>query len=130
MPLERIRQTGAAAPGHADSVARGGELTGRRSNGAAFPMIVNLSQVTIDGEPMKVAVVRDLTEHRQAEDTIRELALNDALTGLANRDLFHRRLEEAFRGAAQRGCLVALLKHVARRLKKVTRKGDTVATGQ
>jgi diguanylate cyclase (GGDEF)-like protein/PAS domain S-box-containing protein len=150
MPLEKIRRTGEAVPGHAEGVARGDELTGRRSNGAAFPMIVNLSQTTIDGEPIKVAVVRDLTEHRRAEQTIRELALNDALTGLANRDLFHRRLEEAFRGAAERGCLVALmllnldgfkgvndsyghsigdalLKHVARRLKKVTRKGDTVA---
>jgi diguanylate cyclase (GGDEF)-like protein len=113
-------------------------------------MVVNLSRTMLDGESVRVAVFRDLTEREQAQRTIRELTLRDPLTGLANRELFHRRLEEVLRGAGRRGRLAALLllnldgfksindnyghsvgdallRHVAERLKGVTRKGDTVA---
>ena len=130
--------------------ARDREVTGQRRDGVLFPVLLNLCPTTVGGLATQVAVVRDLSERKRAEDAIRELALNDALTGLANRQLFRQRLEDAAGRAGQRGRLVALmllnlngfkiindnfghsigdalLKDVARRLVNVTRKVDTVA---
>ena len=42
-----------------------------------------------------VLTVRDVTEHRRLEESLRYQAFHDGLTGLANRDLFLDRLEHA-----------------------------------
>jgi diguanylate cyclase (GGDEF)-like protein/PAS domain S-box-containing protein len=149
-PLDEISQGEESGPFDPAEPQRDQELTGRRADGSPFPMVVNLSWAMLNGEPLRVAVFRDLTEREQAQNRIRELTLRDPLTGLANRELFHRRLEEVLRGAGRRGRLAALLlinldgfksindsyghsvgdallRHVAARLKGVTRKGDTVA---
>jgi diguanylate cyclase (GGDEF)-like protein len=83
-------------------------------------------------------------------EQIEKLALYDALTGLANRRLFHDRLEQAFLSAQRSGTGFALmlldldrfkeindtlghqtgdavLEHLATRLKDVARASDTVA---
>jgi len=83
-------------------------------------------------------------------EQIEKLALYDALTGLANRRLFHDRLEQAFLSAQRNGAGFALmlldldrfkeindtlghqtgdavLEHLATRLKDVSRASDTVA---
>jgi diguanylate cyclase (GGDEF)-like protein len=83
-------------------------------------------------------------------EQIEKLALYDALTGLANRRLFHDRLEQAFLAAQRTGTGFALmlldldrfkeindtlghqtgdavLEHLATRLKDVARASDTVA---
>lgn len=50
-------------------------------------------------EPManggSVVVVEDITERRNAEQRIRQLARFDALTGLPNRNVFHEELQDA-----------------------------------
>jgi len=50
-------------------------------------------------EPMtnggSVVIVEDITERRQAEQRIRQLARFDALTGLPNRTVFHEELQNA-----------------------------------
>lgn len=51
----------------------------------------------------------DITEQKEADEKIRNLAFYDPLTGLANRRLFHDRLEKALAASARHGREGALL---------------------
>ncbi|HEY6898637.1 MAG TPA: diguanylate cyclase, partial [Rhodocyclaceae bacterium] len=96
------------------------------------------------------AQVEDISERRQHQDQIRQLAYFDALTGLPNRRLLQERLEQALADARRKGCMSAvifldldhfkqvndnhgheigdlLLKAAAQRLSACVRSGDTVA---
>ncbi|HEU0059921.1 MAG TPA: EAL domain-containing protein [Hyphomicrobiaceae bacterium] len=104
-------------------------------------------------EPMAdggwVTTHQDITELRRSEATITYMAHHDALTGLPNRTLFGKRLEEALR-QARPGAMVAqhlldldhfknvndtlghaagdkLLTMVTQRLRGLLRAGDTLA---
>ena len=97
-----------------------------------------------------VVLIRDITARKTAEQQIEYQAYHDALTGLANRRLFHEHLSLALALAQRREKNVAvlfldldhfkvvndslghtvgdaLLQQVARRLKGSVREGDTVA---
>ena len=97
-----------------------------------------------------IAVVRDVTESKRAEQLIERLAFSDTLTGLANRTVFRDRLRQAIAQAARSAAdpLVVildldrfktvnetlthaladrLLQAVGERLQAVVRQGDTVA---
>jgi len=97
-----------------------------------------------------MAVAQDVTEQRQAEETIRWQAHHDALTGLPNRALLRDRLDQVLAMAERSGELAALLfldldhfkrvndtlghaagdrllQHVAARLTDCLRAEDTVA---
>ena len=81
----------------------------RRKDGSEFQLEFTVTETLGAAGPQLVAVFRDITERKRAEERLTALALRDALTGLANREHFNRRLEEAFarrrRGAGE----VALL---------------------
>jgi diguanylate cyclase (GGDEF)-like protein len=96
-------------------------------------------------------LLRQVTARLRGQvEQIEKLALYDALTGLANRRLFHDRLEQAFLHAQRHGSGFALmlldldrfkeindtlghqtgdavLEHLAERLREVARASDTVA---
>jgi diguanylate cyclase (GGDEF)-like protein/PAS domain S-box-containing protein len=97
-----------------------------------------------------LGVGRDVTEKRKAEETIRQLAFHDSLTGLPNRALFEDRLRVALAQSHRSREKLAvmfldidrfklvndtlghtggdrLLKAVAEDLSAVVREGDTVA---
>ncbi len=97
-----------------------------------------------------VCVLNDITELKNSEMKLKQMALHDALTGLANRHLFFDRLELAIHEARRTGNKFALLfldldkfkpindnlghdigdlvlKNVAARLHNLVRAGDTVA---
>jgi diguanylate cyclase (GGDEF)-like protein/PAS domain S-box-containing protein len=119
-------------------------------NGRTTPIEIN---ATIIGEGDSVQIIslcRDITERKQAEDQVRQLAFHDALTKLPNRRLLDDRLRQAMAGSKRRGCYGAvmfldldnfkplndlyghrvgdmLLVEVADRLKSCIREMDTVA---
>ncbi|MBI5922942.1 MAG: PAS domain S-box protein [Betaproteobacteria bacterium] len=94
--------------------------------------------------------VEDISERRQHQEQIRQLAYYDTLTGLANRRLLQERLEQVLHKAQRDATLAAtlfldldhfkqvndvhgheagdaLLKATAQRLTRCVRRGDTVA---
>ncbi|MFA7281551.1 MAG: EAL domain-containing protein [Sterolibacterium sp.] len=61
------------------------------------------------GETLHLAVFRDITERKEAEDKIEELAFYDQLTGLPNRILLLDRLQQAMTASFRSGSYGALL---------------------
>ncbi len=109
----------------------------------AAPLLVN-------GQPVQLAITRDITTRKQAEEQVHSLAFSDFLTSLPNRRLLMDRLEQAMVGAVrhgQQGALLfvdmddfkrlndsmghdkgdQLLKQIAQRVLTCVREGDTVA---
>lgn len=102
------------------------------------------------GPPLMLSITRDITERKQIERRLRQLAHFDSLTDLPNRVQFIERLEEAMAEADRNERLVGvafldldrfkyindslghekgdnLLREVAMRLSEAVRRGDTVA---
>jgi diguanylate cyclase (GGDEF)-like protein/PAS domain S-box-containing protein len=128
------------------------ELVMHQKNGASFWVELEVVSVQASAEEVThwVAVGRDITKRKTAEDMIRYLALYDTLTDLPNRQLLLERLQKALSQSVltgQHGALMfidldnfkilndtlghhigdKLLQQVARRLTKSVRKTDTVA---
>ncbi len=128
------------------------ELMIRRKNGAMFWVELEVVSVQATAEDVThwVAVGRDITQRKTAEDMIRHLAFYDALTDLPNRQLLLDRLQQVLTASArtgQHGALMfidldnfkvlndtlghhmgdQLLQKVAQRLTKSVRKTDMVA---
>lgn len=128
------------------------EMEVRRKNQTTFWVELEVVAVQLNQEVVThwVAVGRDITQRKTAEDMIRHLALYDPLTDLPNRQLLMERLQKALYQSArsgQHGALMfidldnfkilndtlghhvgdQLLKLVAVRLASSVRKTDTVA---
>lgn len=71
----------------------------RQADGTLVPVEVIMQPVDYAGRPHYAVAVRDLRARRQAEHQIQFLAHHDALTGLANRVSFGKRLEQEIRAA-------------------------------
>lgn len=129
-----------------------GEIWNRRKDGELYLEHLTISGIRDDhGKYSHFAgIFADITQRRHTEERLNHLATHDALTDLANRSLFHERLEQALRRAQRSGRKVAvmfvdldrfklvndtlghvagdqLLKEVANRLRRTIREGDTVA---
>ncbi|MDO9712195.1 bifunctional diguanylate cyclase/phosphodiesterase [Paracraurococcus lichenis] len=149
--LERLRRgIERAAPVRAPGGAT--EYRIRRSSDGALRHIEARVRYEYDADGRRLAavgVVIDVTERREAEDRIAHLAHHDTLTGLPNRALFRKRLNEAL-ARMRRGegfavlCLDldrfkevndtlghpagdVLLRNVAARLRAEMRETDTLA---
>lgn len=61
------------------------EMQGRRSNGSEFPLELGINEVRLNGQRLFIGILRDITERKKNEETIRALSLIDELTGLRNR---------------------------------------------
>jgi diguanylate cyclase (GGDEF)-like protein/PAS domain S-box-containing protein len=87
-----------------------GEIWNRRKSGEVYPQWLSVSQVRDASGRVGhyVALFSDLSESKQAQEEIDFLSRHDALTGLANRQLFNERLEHALTRVARKGRLAVL----------------------
>ena len=125
-----------------------GQATGRKRTGETFPL--EIMTVSLKGSDGVVVVIRDITERRQTEEKILQIAYHDFLTGLPNRKIFSDRLDIALAQAQRNQKKVGIamldldnfkdvndtlghatgdlfLKAMAERLSAELREGDTVA---
>ena len=68
-----------------------------------------LPQRQADGSVLWNGVLVDITERKQMEDQVRQLALYDALTQLPNRRLLNDRLSQTLAASKRSGCYGALM---------------------
>lgn len=94
-----------------------------RKLGEEFPVDVMLSPMIIDGQQFTLCVVRDVSERRAAEDTLKrqtaeleqlhaaliEVANRDSLTNLYNRRAFRELTGQVFKSAYRSGESISLL---------------------
>jgi diguanylate cyclase (GGDEF)-like protein/PAS domain S-box-containing protein len=85
------------------------ELIGLRKNGEEFPL-----EITIRALPTKhghefCSFLRDITEQKNAEKRLFQLAHSDYLTNLPNRSLFNDRIVEAMHRSKRTRSLMALM---------------------
>ncbi|HEY0838133.1 MAG TPA: PAS domain S-box protein [Azospirillum sp.] len=78
-------------------------------DGRRIPVEIAARRFQHDGQPAVVALARDITERKRAEERIYHLAHYDALTDLPNRRLLMDRLDRALALAARHGRIVAVL---------------------
>ena len=88
-----------------------GEIWNQRRDGSIFPELLQITTVrSASGEVLHyVGTFLDLTERKEAEDRIRQLAEFDPLTGLPNRSLLSDRLAQVMARAERENRLVATL---------------------
>jgi diguanylate cyclase (GGDEF)-like protein/PAS domain S-box-containing protein len=80
------------------------------SGGQRIPLEVSLQHVFQPGQPDRfLAIVRDISERKQSEETIRKMAYYDPLTGLPNRSLLNERLVLEFERASMKQGAFAVL---------------------
>ena len=119
-------------------------------DGKVISALMSAHIIKFSGVPCLLSVSRDVTERKQSEQIIQDLAYSDTLTGLPNRRLLLDRLAQALVTSARRqrqGALMLvdlddfkiindtighqqgdrLLEQVAKRLTSCVREGDTVA---
>lgn len=104
-PLARMLPTlpdGGQFSGYRETMAR--SVTGR-----TFPVEVATTHVGTDTTSMRVLVLRDITERKSHEETLQHQATHDPLTGLPNRTLLARLVDQRLKVAAEEGQKLALL---------------------
>lgn len=87
------------------------EASGRRKSGEVFPLRLTVSCIAKASQVSYIVVLTDISERRQAEEKIQNLAFVDELTGLPNRRSLLDRLRIAIKAAArsaQHGALIQL----------------------
>lgn len=129
-----------------------GEIWDRRKNGELCPMLISINAVNDERNQLMhyVAVCTDISQQKQTEHQLQQLAYYDVLTKLPNRSLFKDRLEHEILLAERNHTRLAvlfldldhfknvndtlghwvgdhLLKIIANRIQSCLRKSDTVS---
>ena len=91
------------------SECRNVEIQFRKKNGETIWTLMSASMVEIDGACCMLGITRDISNAKLAEETIRNLAFFDPLTGLPNRRQLLDRLHQALGSNPRNNHLHALL---------------------
>lgn len=88
-----------------------GEIINRRKDGSLYDEALIIAPVADDDGTILhfVAILQDITERKQAEEQISNLAFYDTLTQLPNRRLLNDRLVQAMASSKRSGCYGALM---------------------
>lgn len=88
-----------------------GEFHNRKKNGELYWASASISPITDGKEQIThfIAFQEDITERKQAEETIKQMAYYDTLTGLPNRHLFNELMHLALAQAHRHNRLLAVL---------------------
>lgn len=95
------------SPGHAGMAKMEVQLV--RSDGQLLPVDISLGDFEEDGTRHVIAYIRDITDRKEYEASLRYLATHDELTGLPNRSLFCSQLHPALASARRSGQRVAVM---------------------
>lgn len=80
-----------------------------RRDGQMLPVDISLGHWDDEGADHAIAYIRDLTERKKFEESLRHQATHDELTGLPNRWLFRLQLNQALTRAGRSGLRAAVL---------------------
>lgn len=81
----------------------------RLANGVVRAVEAHISTVNYQGKTLFFSIIHDITERKQSEDLIRNLAFYDPLTQLPNRRLLDERLGRAIASCKRKGRYAALM---------------------
>jgi diguanylate cyclase (GGDEF)-like protein/PAS domain S-box-containing protein len=73
------------------------EFQALRMDGKQLEVEMSVMPIQYEGRMAKQIVGRDISERKKAENTIKFMAYHDALTGLPNRNMFRKQLNEALK---------------------------------
>lgn len=85
------------------------ERQARRPEGSIFPIELALGRMDLDGEVLYTVFIKDITERVRQRERLQYQATHDALTGLANRYLLNRRLQQMLHADGAKPLDVVLL---------------------
>lgn len=95
--------------GVGDFIGKTFEISALHKSGEEFPIELAISAFRFHDSWHALGIIRDITERKQMEDQVRQLAFYDPLTKLPNRRLLNDRLGQTMVGSRRSGHYVALM---------------------
>jgi diguanylate cyclase (GGDEF)-like protein/PAS domain S-box-containing protein len=80
-----------------------------KADGTLIDLAIYSRQLTYDGRPVILLALMDITERKRAEERLNFVAQHDGLTGLPNRNLLRKRVDEILARCRRSGEKLALL---------------------